>query len=84
MTIDVLNQFDFFSAVPLGGSATYSEISSATNLPESVVRRMLRHAFTMRLFTATESGSESVKHTATTAYLAKTPAMRSMILDRRY
>jgi hypothetical protein len=79
MIIDVLNQFDFFLAIPLGSSATYSEISRATNLPESVVRRILRHAFTMRLFAATEPGSESVVHTATTAYLAKTPAMRSMI-----
>lgn len=79
MAIDVLSQFDFFLAVLLGGSATYSEISRATNLPESVVRRILRHAFTMRLFAATEPGSESVKHTSTTAYLAKTPAMPSMI-----
>lgn len=60
MTIDVLNQFDIFSAIPLGGFATYSEISRTINLPESVVRRTLRHTFTMRLFAATEPGSESV------------------------
>lgn len=47
MVMDVLNQFDFWSAVPAGGSATYSEIVEATKLPEEVVRRILRYAFTM-------------------------------------
>jgi hypothetical protein len=77
MVMDVLNQFDFWSAVPVGGSATYSEIVQATKLPEEVVRRILRYAFTMRLFAPV--GQDSVKHTATSAYILRTPPMRSMI-----
>lgn len=71
MVMDVLNQFDFFSAVPTGGSATYSEIVERTKLPEEVVRRILRYAFTMRLFAPV--GRDSVKHTATSAYILRTP-----------
>lgn len=77
MVMDVLNQFDFWSAVPAGGSATYGEIVQATKLPEEVVRRILRYAFTMRLFAPV--GRDSVKHTATSAYILRTPPMRSMI-----
>lgn len=77
MVMDVLNQFDFWSAVPAGGSANYSEIVEATKLPEEVVRRILRYAFTMRLFAPV--GRDSVKHTATSAFVLKSPPMRSMI-----
>jgi hypothetical protein len=77
MVLDVLNQFDFWSAIPAGGSATYSEIVQATKLPDEVVRRILRYAFTMRVFAPV--GRDAVKHTATSAYILKTPQMRSMI-----
>jgi hypothetical protein len=75
----VLNQFNFFSAVPLDGSASYSEISRATLLPESIVRRILRHAMTSKLFAETAPESDRVVHTAATAYVAKNPIVRSWI-----
>lgn len=79
MVVDVLNQFDFFSAVPIDGSATYASISAFTKLPESVVRRILRHAFTLHLFAETSPGSGQVVHTAATAYMVKQPLMCSWV-----
>ncbi|SPO05440.1 related to sterigmatocystin 8-O-methyltransferase precursor [Cephalotrichum gorgonifer] len=79
MVLDVLNQFNFFSAVPLGGSATYSEIAQATTVPESIVRRIVRHAMTNRIFVESPPGSGRVAHTATSAFLARNPLMGSWI-----
>jgi hypothetical protein len=79
MTLDVLNQFNFFSAVPLGGSATYGDIARTTTLPESIVRRILEHATTVRLFSEGPPGSDAVVHTATTAFLAKNPLVCSWV-----
>lgn len=79
MIMDIINQFDFFSAVPLGGSASYGEIASKTNLPESIVRRVIRHAMTMRLFAEKPPGSGSITHTSTTAFMARYPNWRSWL-----
>ncbi|KAK0614953.1 O-methyltransferase-domain-containing protein [Bombardia bombarda] len=79
MTLDILTEFGFFSAVPLGGSATYGEIARATTLPESIVRRVLRYAATLRLFAEAPLGSDNIVHTATTAYLARNPKMQSWV-----
>lgn len=79
MIMDIINQFDFFSAVPLGGSASYGEIASKTNLPESIVRRVIRHAITMRLFEEKPPGSGSITHTSTTAFMARYPIWRSWV-----
>ncbi|KAI7970757.1 hypothetical protein EIK77_007937 [Talaromyces pinophilus] len=75
--MNVLNQFEFWSAVPAGGFATYGEIVQATKLPEEVVRHILRYAFAMRLFAPV--GRDSVKHTAPSAYISRTPPTRTMI-----
>lgn len=85
--LDVLNQFDFWSAVPLSGSATHAEVAARTGLPEDLVRRFLRHAATMRLFVlvaAAEgdgdgSGQARVAHTAASAFVARSPAHRGWI-----
>jgi hypothetical protein len=79
MTLDILNQFNFFKAVPIGASATYSEIADRTTLPESLVRRVLRHAMTMRLFQEKPPGAGNVFHTSTTAFLSKNPESCSWI-----
>ena len=84
----MLNQFDFWSAVPLTGSTTYDEISQRTKLPVELVHRFLRHAATMRLFTEeipaegpdSDDNSPSprrVVHTSTSAFVARNPAHRS-------
>jgi hypothetical protein len=79
MVLDVMNQFDFFSAVPLGGSATIGDVARTTTLPESVVRRVIRHAATLRIFTEYPPGSDNIIHTATSAHVAKTPLKRSWL-----
>ncbi|KAF5612322.1 sterigmatocystin 8-O-methyltransferase [Fusarium subglutinans] len=47
---NILNQFNFWNAVPIGGLATYAEITAQVNLPESIVRRVLTHATSIRIF----------------------------------
>ncbi|KAF5549287.1 peptide transporter PTR2 [Fusarium mexicanum] len=46
----ILNQFTFWNAVPIGGSAIYAEITAQVNLPESIVRRVLKYAISIRIF----------------------------------
>ncbi|KPM41238.1 hypothetical protein AK830_g5307 [Neonectria ditissima] len=77
--MDVLNQFDFWSAVPLGGSATYGEIASKVNLPENLVRRVLKYAFTIRFFSSAPDAPESVVHTSLSAAPAKQHLLRAWL-----
>ncbi|OAA66910.1 O-methyltransferase, family 2 [Niveomyces insectorum RCEF 264] len=78
--LDIFNQFNVFGAVPIGGSATYTEIAAATSLPETIVRRVMRYAFTVRLFAAAPAPHvDAVVHTATTALLAKNKNLRSLL-----
>lgn len=79
MVLSVLNEFDFFSTVPLGGSITYGEIAHQTTLPESMVRRILRHAMTMKFFEEKPPGSGRVAHTSPTAFMAKNSTWRSWL-----
>ena len=72
-----MNQFDFYSAVPTGGSASYSDIAKSTKLPESIVRRILSYAMTIRMFQEVEPGSDRVIHTPATAQIAESPLIRS-------
>lgn len=79
MIIDILNQFDFFNAVPVNGPTSYGAISRHTKLPESLVRRVLRHAMTLHLFAETAPGSGEIVHTSATAYAAKHPLLKSWL-----
>ncbi|KAL1840070.1 hypothetical protein VTK73DRAFT_3857 [Phialemonium thermophilum] len=58
MILSVLDRFDFWSAVPLSGSASYADVAARTQLPETLVRRILRHAMTMRLFAQAGQSSD--------------------------
>ncbi|CAI6241297.1 unnamed protein product [Periconia digitata] len=77
--VGLLNEFNFWDAVPRDGTATYSDIANATNLSESTVRRILRHAFTNRIFAETTPGSGIIKHTATSVRPLTEPLWRSTI-----
>lgn len=79
MVLDVLNQFDFWHAVPADGSASYGDIAKFTDLPESLVRRILRLAMVNRLFTETAPGSGRVVHTSTTAFIVRNSKYMSWI-----
>ncbi|KAF3037251.1 hypothetical protein E8E12_007077 [Didymella heteroderae] len=63
-TLNVLNQFDFWGAVPLNGTATHEQIAKHTNLPVEVVH---------------QPTSGSVKHTSRSAALAKDSGLKALV-----
>ncbi|TLD09724.1 hypothetical protein PspLS_11350 [Pyricularia sp. CBS 133598] len=79
LILGLLQQLDFFNAVPLGGSATYEDVSGHTKLPESLVRRILRYAMTMRLFAEKEPNSDSIVHTGITAHAVRSPEFQAWL-----
>ncbi|KAF9700108.1 hypothetical protein EKO04_002059 [Ascochyta lentis] len=78
-TLNVLNQFDFWSAVPLNGTATYEQVAKHINLPVEIVQRTIDHAITMRYFARPEPTSTSVQHTSRSAALAKDPGLKAFV-----
>lgn len=79
--LNILNYFDFWSAVPLNGSASYTTIAEHTKLPQEVVQRILDHAMTLRIFAETEprNPSSQIRHTSRSAALAKNPGLRALV-----
>ena len=56
------------SHVPLEGSCSYASIADTTGLPESIVRRILRHCMCNHIFAQTPKGE--VRHTAASRLIA--------------
>jgi len=82
--LNILNQFDFWNAVPVDGEASFEKIAEKVQLPLEVVSRVLDHAITMRFFTKTSPTATSVRHTSRSAALAKDEgliALVQMVLD---
>ncbi|KAF9872535.1 O-methyltransferase [Colletotrichum karsti] len=82
--INTINHFDFWSAVPLNGDASYAEITKHVNLPEEVVHRLLEHAYTLRIFEETEPGkplTTRVRHTARSAALAQNEGLSGLVAN---
>ncbi|RYP57459.1 hypothetical protein DL769_009464 [Monosporascus sp. CRB-8-3] len=79
--LNVMNEFDFWSAVPLDGTASYEEIAERTNLPVDAVGRVIRHAFNFRFFAETSPGDPStrVKHTALSGVLVRSAGARAAL-----
>lgn len=79
--LNVLNHFDFWAAVPVNGSASYSDIAKHVELPEDVVRRLIEHATTLRIFAETIPGSPKsrIVHTSRSAALAKQPGLKALV-----
>ncbi|KAI1271923.1 sterigmatocystin 8-O-methyltransferase [Xylaria sp. FL0933] len=75
--LNVLNHFNFWAAVPLEGSASYSEIAERVSLPVDVATRFIQHATTLRLFE--EVSSSRVKHTSRSAALARQPGLQALV-----
>lgn len=50
--------------MPITGSATHGEVARRTGLPDELVRRMVRHAATMRIFVEQEEEEEEEKEDA--------------------
>ncbi|KAI2602759.1 S-adenosyl-L-methionine-dependent methyltransferase [Hypoxylon sp. NC1633] len=68
VSLQAIARFNIASMVPLGGQATFAEISSQTGLDERHVRRLLRHATTMRVFCEPQPGV--ITHTKASKMLA--------------
>jgi len=82
--LNILNQFNFWAAVPIEGEVTFEEIAKKTDLPVEVVHRVLDHAVTMRFFAKPSPTATTVRHTSRSAALAKDSglaALVQMVLD---
>lgn len=76
--LNILNEFNFWDAVPLTGSASYASIAAKVGLQEAIVYRILRHAITRRLFAEAANG-DGVQHTSVSAAPARSPLMRAWV-----
>jgi hypothetical protein len=77
--LDAFNQFDFYGAVPLSGSASFTEVAAHTGLPEQTVRRLLRYGMANRWFAPDPAHPDRVIHTSISAHYVLRPNMRSFI-----
>lgn len=77
--LSILNHFDFWSAVPLEGTASYDDIVKGTDLPRQVIQRVLDHATTLRLFEKVDGKADHVKHSCRSAALAKSSGLRALV-----
>ncbi|UNI13379.1 hypothetical protein JDV02_000128 [Purpureocillium takamizusanense] len=81
MALNLMNHFDFWSAVPLDGSSSVKEIADHAQLPEEVVDRVLRHATTLRFFAPDGDFkvTKRVSHSSRSAALAKSSGLRALV-----
>lgn len=79
--LNVLNHFNFWSAVPLHGSATYVDISKHVNLPLDATYRILQHAITLRIFAEIVPGAptSSIVHTSRSAAVLKSEGIQALL-----
>ncbi|KAI1375063.1 sterigmatocystin 8-O-methyltransferase [Hypoxylon crocopeplum] len=79
--LNILNYFDFWSAVPLEGTASYSEIAQRVSLPEDVVRRVLQHAVALRIFEETDPSKSAshIRHNSRSAALARSSGLKALV-----
>ena len=56
MSLQAISRLNIASLVPIGGQTTFAKIAEQTGLEERAVRRLLRHAMTMRVFREPEPG----------------------------
>ncbi|KAG8163799.1 hypothetical protein KVR01_007096 [Diaporthe batatas] len=71
-SLGVIAEFDIARLVPLGGAATFADLSRKTGIDEDRLTRILRHATTNHIFTEPTPGS--IAHTALSAHLHTSPA----------
>ncbi|KAK0387710.1 hypothetical protein NLU13_3955 [Sarocladium strictum] len=80
--LNIMNHFNFWTAVPVDGTATQEEIAKHARLPVSIVSRLIEHGTTLRLFeytTPNKATTSTVKHTSRSAALAQNPGLRALI-----
>ncbi|KJZ69765.1 hypothetical protein HIM_10848 [Hirsutella minnesotensis 3608] len=65
--LQAISRFSIASMVPPGGTVSFAEVADRTGLSEQLVRRLLRHAMTMRIFREPEPGL--ISHTRSSRML---------------
>ncbi|KYK57376.1 hypothetical protein DCS_04385 [Drechmeria coniospora] len=80
-TLNILNYFNFWDAVPLEGSASYAEIAMSVQLPQEAVETILPYAFCNRLFELETPGTADsrVRHTSRSAAFIKEKSLRVLV-----
>ncbi|RWA07701.1 hypothetical protein EKO27_g7404 [Xylaria grammica] len=66
ISLDALGRFHIADIVPPGGQVSFGHIAEKTGLEEQIVRRLLRHAMSMRILKEPEPGM--VAHTKISKY----------------
>ncbi|KAI1207204.1 sterigmatocystin 8-O-methyltransferase [Annulohypoxylon truncatum] len=56
VSLQAISRLKIASLVPIGGQTTFAKIAEQTGLDERAVRRLLRHAMTLRVFREPEPG----------------------------
>ncbi|KAI6091007.1 sterigmatocystin 8-O-methyltransferase [Hypoxylon rubiginosum] len=69
VSIDSIVRFKILDMIPAGSQVSFEEIAEKTNLDKGLVRRLLRHAITMRILREPEPGM--VAHTKISKFLAR-------------
>ncbi|KAF2475192.1 S-adenosyl-L-methionine-dependent methyltransferase [Lindgomyces ingoldianus] len=80
--LNVLNHFNFWSAVPLEGSASITDIAKYTSLPEEAVQRVVEHGMMLRFFAYTDPSTPKtshIQHTSRSAALAQSSGLRALV-----
>ncbi|CAO1605807.1 hypothetical protein XANCAGTX0491_009313 [Xanthoria calcicola] len=78
ISLQAIYKFGLATSFPADrDEATFADIASDSGLPESYVRRILRHAMTYRVFREPMKGV--VAHTAASRYLAENTLIRQWI-----
>ncbi|KAI9148322.1 O-methyltransferase lcsG [Paramyrothecium foliicola] len=80
-TLNVLNHFNFWDAVPIEGDVSLDQIAEKVNLPIEVVRRILDHALAIRYFARVDPALKAsrIKHNSRSIAIARDRGLRANI-----
>ena len=69
LCLQAINRFNIAKSFPVGEEASYAQLAQSSGVSEQLLRRLLRHAMTMRVFSEPYAGV--VAHTAASKLLAE-------------
>lgn len=76
LPVAAINRWGLAKLVPVDGEISYEELAKATGVSESILRRILRHAMTSRLFCEKDG---KVKHTPTSKLLVENEYLAAFV-----
>ncbi|KAJ6790046.1 hypothetical protein PWT90_05273 [Aphanocladium album] len=70
-----------YTIIPLDGSASVADIANHANLPEEVVKRVVKHGTALRLFSpeGNYKVTQRVQHSSRSAALVKSSGLRALV-----